>query len=262
MKPYLDLVEQVLRGESRTDRTGTGTLSVFGTRTVYDLRDGFPVLTTKKMRWRNAIREMLWFLRGETCTATLGSKIWDAWADDSGDCGPIYGAQWRAFNGTGPDQIRDLIRGIKSDPMSRRHLVTAWNPARIPDMALPPCHVMFQVYVSDGTYLDIQLYQRSGDIALGVPFNVIGYSTVLMLLARETGYIPRRLIHVIGDAHIYSSHVTGLKRQLAREPLQAPELVLPDSTLDELLNGSSDDVSGFKLLGYNPCPRIRFPIAV
>lgn len=260
MRPYLELVENVLtNGVERADRTGVGTVSLFGTRSVYDLSQGFPVVTTKKLRWRNAVKETLWFLRGETNVNSLGCGIWNAWARDDGDCGPIYGAQWRDFGGV--DQINRLVKGLKENPTGRRHVVSAWNPGDESDMVLPPCHVLWQCYIRDG-FLDIQLYQRSADIALGVPFNVVGYALILELLAREAGLSAGRMIHVIGDAHAYLNHRDGLHEQLTRSPRELPRLTLPEETLDELLVGDASDAGLFRLNGYDPHPRIRFPIAV
>ena len=264
MTPYINLVRHVLEhGEQRTDRTGTGTLSIFGTSTTYDLRDGFPLATTKRVRFDSIVKELLWFLRGETNINTLGCGIWDAWAAMDGDLGPIYGAQWRswgAFGGDGTrqgiDQIATVISGIKRDPTSRRHIVSAWNVADLPDMALQPCHVLFQFYVSGG-FLDCQLYQRSADLALGVPFNVASYALLMHIIAHLTALKPRRFIHAIGDAHVYLNHVDGLRTQLEREPRPMPSLyVKPFTSIGELTPDH------FDVVGYEPHTSIRFGVAV
>lgn len=259
MRAYLDLLRHVLeRGERRTDRTGTGTVSVFGTQTRYDLRDGFPVVTTKKVLFPAVVRELLWFLRGSTNIhddLTQHTPIWDPWADEDGELGPIYGYQWRNWGGTGIDQIQQAIDTIKTDPMSRRNIVSAWNVADLPKMRLPPCHAMFQFYVHEQS-LDCQLYQRSADLALGVPFNIASYALLMSMIARECGLQPRYFVHSIGDAHIYVNHVEGVMEQLKREPLPPPRLVLTKDRLDEV---TFDDIS---LEGYQHHPFIRFPIAV
>jgi len=259
MRAYLDLLRHVLdTGEVRTDRTGTGTISVFGTQTRYDLREGFPLVTTKKTLFPAVVRELLWFLRGSTNIHDdlhEHTPIWDAWADENGDLGPIYGFQWRNWGGTGIDQIQQAIDTIKRDPMSRRIIVSAWNVADIPKMKLPPCHAMFQFYVND-RWLDCQLYQRSADLALGVPFNIASYALLQSMIAQECELLPRHFIHVLGDAHIYQNHVEGVKTQLARDPLPLPKLVLaPKKTLDMTF----DDI---KLENYQHHPFIKFPIAV
>jgi thymidylate synthase len=277
MRQYQELVRRVLaEGERRQDRTGTGTLSVFGAQTRYDLREGFPLLTTKKVLWQGVVRELLWFLRGSTNTKDELSQhtpIWDAWADADGNLGPIYGHQWRNWGGSftphardtqplpagrdsqGIDQIAQAIELIRKDPTSRRIIVSAWNVADLPHMALPPCHAFFQFYVSNGR-LDVQLYQRSADIALGVPFNIASYALLLMLIAKETGLAPGVLIHTLGDAHIYLNHVEGLKLQLEREPKPLPQVHIADKPLAEL---RYEDI---QLLDYQHHPFIKFEVSV
>ena len=259
MRPYLDLVRDVLEhGERRTDRTGTGTLSLFGAQTRYDLRDGFPLVTTKKVLFPAVVRELVWFLRGSTNInddLKQHTPIWDAWADEHGELGPIYGYQWRNWGGTGIDQITQAIELIKKDPTSRRIIVSAWNVADIPKMKLPPCHAFFQMYVS-GDHLDLQMYQRSADLALGVPFNIASYALLQSMIANETGKKPRYFVHTLGDAHIYLNHVEGLKTQLAREPFPLPKLILADKPVLEM---RYEDVS---LEGYQHHPFIKFPVAV
>ena len=259
MRPYLDLLRTVLEtGERRTDRTGTGTISLFGAQTRYDLRDGFPLVTTKKVLFPAVVRELLWFLRGSTNInddLKQYTPIWDAWADASGELGPIYGYQWRNWGGQGIDQISEVISTIKTNPMSRRIIVSAWNVADLPKMKLPPCHAFFQFYVHD-TWLDCQLYQRSADLALGVPFNIASYALLMSMIAQECGLTPRHFVHTLGDAHIYVNHVEGVKTQLARTPHALPRLVLANRpTLDIKF----EDVA---LEGYTHEPFIKFPIAV
>jgi thymidylate synthase len=259
MRTYLDLVQHVLdHGERRTERTGVGTLAVFGTQSRYDLRAGFPLLTTKKVLFPAVVRELLWFLRGSTNIKddlTQHTPIWDAWADADGELGPIYGYQWRNWGGQGIDQIQQAIDTIKRDPTSRRIIVSAWNVVDIPKMKLPPCHALFQFYVA-GEHLDCQLYQRSADLALGVPFNIASYALLQAMIAQECKLSPRFFVHTLGDAHIYLNHVEGLKIQLAREPMTLPRLVLADKSV---LAMTFDDV---KLEGYEHHPFIKFPIAV
>jgi thymidylate synthase len=267
MRPYLDLLRHVLEhGERRTDRTGTGTISLFGAQTRYDLREGFPLVTTKKVLFPAVVRELLWFLRGSTNindNLHEHTPIWDAWADEHGELGPIYGYQWRHWGGSkdgpaaapGIDQIQQAIDTIKRDPASRRIIVSAWNVADLPKMRLPPCHAFFQFYVHD-KWLDCQLYQRSADLALGVPFNIASYALLLSMIAQECSLAPRHFIHTLGDAHIYLNHVEGVKIQLAREPLPLPRLVLaPKKTLELTF----EDVS---LENYQHHPFIKFPVAV
>lgn len=332
MKQYLDQVRFVLdHGEQRGDRTGTGTLSVFGMQTRYDLRDGFPLVTTKKVNFSAVVKELLWFLRGETNIKTLGCGIWDEWADEDGELGPIYGRQWTgwecAFAGevdnegvpwayplTRFNQIQFLINQLKENPESRRHIVSAWNVGDVPDMALPPCHTMFQCYASkiptkdrykilesqpikelmavddsdfevgekesfvelttDGLcdmakipkyFLDLQLYQRSGDMLLGVPFNISSYSLLLMLLAREANMIPRYFIHTFGDVHIYLNHLEGAKEQLSRELRTLPRVEIANKPIPYPgcpRDGSVLEPEDFKLVGYDPWPAIKFEVAV
>ncbi len=261
MRAYLELLRHVLEhGERRTDRTGTGTISIFGTQTRYDLREGFPLLTTKKVLFPAVVRELLWFLRGSTNIhedLTEHTPIWNAWADEQGDLGPIYGFQWRNWGGTGIDQIQQAIDTIKRDPTSRRIIVSAWNVADIPKMRLPPCHAFFQFYVQpEGRWLDLQLYQRSADLALGVPFNIASYALLQAMIAQECELSPRHFIHVLGDAHIYLNHVEGVKTQLAREPMPLPKLVLAKK---KTLDMTFDDI---RLENYQHHPFIKFPVAV
>ena len=264
MRPYLDLLRHVLdHGERRTDRTGTGTLSVFGAQSRYDLREGFPLVTTKKVLFPAVVRELVWFLRGSTNIhddLTQHTPIWDAWADPTGELGPIYGSQWRNWGGYdagggGIDQIQIALDTIKKDPTSRRIIVSAWNVADLPRMRLPPCHALFQFYVQDRA-LDCQLYQRSADLALGVPFNIASYALLMAMVAQECELVPRFFIHTFGDAHIYSNHVEGVKTQLARDPLPLPRLVLAPKPV---LAMTFDDV---RLESYAHHPFIKFPIAV
>lgn len=259
MKAYLDLVRQVLdHGERRSDRTGTGTLSVFGAQVRYDLRQGFPLLTTKKVLFPAVVRELLWFLSGSTNihdNLTQHTPIWDAWADERGELGPIYGSQWRNWGGAGIDQIRHAIDTIQKDPTSRRIIVSAWNVADLPRMALPPCHLLFQFYVADGR-LDCQLYQRSADIALGVPFNIASYALLLTMIANECGLIPGHFIHTLGDAHIYLNHIEGLKIQLQRTPYSLPAVRIAKKPLDAL---TFEDI---ELIGYQHHPFIKFDVSV
>jgi len=259
MRPYLDLLQHILdNGEERPDRTGTGTLSVFGAQARYDLREGFPLITTKKVLFKAVVRKLLWFLRGSTNIndeLTQHTPIWDAWADENGDLGPIYGYQWRNWGGTGTDQIQNAIELIKNDPTSRRIIVNAWNVADLPKMALPPCHTMFQFYVANGR-LDCQLYQRSADMALGVPFNIASYALLLMMVAQECDLTPGVFVHTIGDAHIYTNHIEGVKRQLEREPLPRPRVTIAARPLDEI---QFEDI---ELHDYQHHPFIKFAIAV
>lgn len=271
MKQYLDLVRDVLEnGETKGDRTGTGTISVFGTQKKYDLRDGFPMVTTKKVRFDAILRELLWFLRGSTNInddLTEYTPIWDPWADKNGELGPIYGYQWRKWEKfvkdeeTGSykkihvDQIQNAIDLIKNNPNSRRIIVSAWNPADIDRMALPPCHAFFQFYVVNGR-LDLQLYQRSADIALGVPYNIASYATLLMMMAQECDLEAGIFVHTIGDAHIYSNHVEGLKKQLERTPKALPQLKISKKSFWDL------QFEDFEIVGYEHDKFIKFPIAV
>jgi thymidylate synthase len=264
MKQYLDLMEHVLRhGVEKRDRTGTGTLSVFGHQMRFDLRDGFPLVTTKKLHVRSIVHELLWFLHGDTNVKYLrdnGVTIWDEWADENGDLGPVYGAQWRSWpsrDGGTIDQIATLMRDLERNPDSRRLLVTAWNPADIGKMALPPCHCLFQFYVAEGR-LSCQLYQRSADIFLGVPFNIASYALLTMMVAQVTGLKPGEFIHTLGDAHLYLNHREQAELQLSRSPR-----ALPVMTIDP----SVRDIFGFRyehftLSGYDPHPHIKAEVAV
>ncbi|MFT3990387.1 MAG: thymidylate synthase [Luteolibacter sp.] len=270
MRAYLDLMRDVLEnGEIRTDRTGTGTISVFGRQARYDLREGFPCVTTKKLHLRSIIHELLWFLRGETNIAYLkenGVTIWDEWADSEGELGPVYGKQWRSWetiDGRAVDQIRLLIDGLIGNPDSRRHIVSAWNVGQISQMALPPCHLLFQFYVhpaKDGGKpgLSCQLYQRSADLFLGVPFNIASYALLTEMIAHVCGYEARDFVHTFGDLHLYSNHLEQTRLQLSREPLKLPHLWLnPDvKTLDAF---TFDDI---RLDGYESHPHIKAPVAV
>jgi len=265
MRPYLDLLRHVLdHGERRTDRTGTGTISLFGAQTRYDLRDGFPLVTTKKVLFPAVVRELLWFLRGSTNIhddLAEHTPIWNAWADERGELGPIYGAQWRSWGkggdggAEGIDQIRGAIETIRRDPTSRRIMVSAWNVADLPRMRLPPCHALFQFYVHDG-WLDCQLYQRSADLALGVPFNIASYALLQSMIAQECELRPRHFIHTLGDAHIYANHVEGVRVQLAREPFPLPRLSLARRPALEM---RFEDIA---LEGYQHHGFIKFPVAV
>jgi len=270
MKQYLDLVKHVMEnGVERGDRTGTGTISVFGAQTRYNLADGFPMVTTKKVRYDAILLELLWFLRGSTNindNLTQHTPIWNPWADENGELGPIYGYQWRKWEKFVPegdgkyrkehiDQISEAIDMIKNNPDSRRIIVNAWNVADIDRMALPPCHTFFQFYVCNGK-LSLQLYQRSADIALGVPYNIASYATLLMMVAQECGLEPGDFVHTIGDAHIYLNHIEGLKKQLEREPKKLPELVIGKKPFWEL------EAEDFELKGYEHDKFIKFPIAV
>ena len=310
MKQYQVLIKDVLEnGTNREDRTGTGTVSLFGTQTRYDLRDGFPLVTVKKTFHSSMVKELLWFLRGETNISTLGCGIWDEWSQPDGELGPIYGAQWRKWQVPTMfdeefriDQISNLIQGLKENPLSRRHIVTAWNPAEIEFMALPPCHTMFQMYASEipstemlkykdrngqviysvgredpvgwmrgiGSkapkyYLDLQLYQRSADLMLGVPFNIASYSLLLTLIAREVNMVPRFFIHTMGDAHIYSNHIDAAKEVLLREPLPLCNVRIADKPMPYPgcpRDGSVFEPEDIVFEGYESHPFIKLPVAV
>lgn len=264
MRQYLDLLEHVLEnGVDRSDRTGTGTRGVFGYQMRYDLQQGFPVLTTKKLHLRSIIYELLWFLKGDTNIAYLkenGVSIWDEWADENGDLGPVYGAQWRSWpkpDGGQVDQIANVVESIRTNPNSRRHVVSAWNPALVDEMALPPCHCLFQFHVAEGR-LSCQLYQRSADIFLGVPFNIASYALLTMMIAQVTGLKPGDFVHTLGDAHLYSNHFDQAREQLKRTPKPLPTMwINPDVT--DLFAFTYDD---FRLENYVADPTIRAPIAV
>lgn len=260
---YLNLLRDILdNGARRDDRTGTGTLGVFGRQMRFDLAKGFPLLTTKKLHVRSIIVELLWFLRGETNIGWLkenGVSIWDEWADAEGELGPVYGKQWRSWtapDGRVIDQIERLVEGLKTNPNSRRHIVTAWNPADVDDMALPPCHCLFQFFVADGK-LSCQLYQRSADVFLGVPFNIASYALLTMMIAQVVGLEPGEFVHTFGDAHLYLNHVEQAQTQLAREPLALPTMTIAPKS--DLFAYRLED---FALEGYQPWPHIKAPVAV
>ena len=264
MKQYLDLVRHVMEhGVDKEDRTGTGTRSVFGYQLRCNLADGFPLLTTKKVHLKSIIYELLWFLRGDTNVRWLqehGVRIWNEWADENGDLGPVYGSQWRAWpdgNGGTIDQIAQVIDQIKNSPDSRRIMVSAWNVAEVPTMKLPPCHSLFQFYVADGK-LSLQLYQRSADLFLGVPFNIASYSLLLMMVAHVTGLEPGEFIHTFGDAHIYRNHFDQINEQLSRQPRPLPRMILnPD-----VKNIDDYKYEDFTLEGYDPWPAIKGVVSV
>lgn len=264
MKQYLDLMSHVMEtGSDKSDRTGTGTRSVFGYQMRFNLADGFPLLTTKKLHIKSILYELLWFLRGETNIRWLqerGVKIWDEWADENGDLGPVYGSQWRSWptpNGGHIDQITNLIEQIKSRPDSRRHIVTAWNPAEVDNMALPPCHCLFQFYVADGK-LSCQLYQRSADIFLGVPFNIASYAFLTHMIAQVCDLEVGDFVHSFGDAHIYSNHFEQVTTQLEREPKALPKLMLKNDR-KSIFDFEFED---FEIVDYVADPSIKAPIAV
>lgn len=292
MKQYLDMCRYILEhGEDRPDRTGTGTRSVFGYQTRYDLREGFPLLTTKKMYLRPIAEELLWFIKGDTNIKYLvdrNVKIWNEWpyedfkksedfngetleefvekikndddfAKKHGNLGPVYGAQWRNFNNEGTDQLMKLIDSLKNNPLSRRHIISAWNPSQVDEMALPPCHTLMQFYVSsDKKYLSCQLYQRSADTFLGVPFNIASYALLTCMLAQVCGYEPKEFIHTIGDAHIYKNHFDVVKTQIEREPLPLPHLVL-NKDIDNLFDFKIEDI---KLEGYQSHGSLKGKVSV
>lgn len=292
MKQYLDMCRYILeQGEDRPDRTGTGTRSVFGYQTRYDLREGFPLLTTKKMYLRPIAEELLWFIKGDTNIKYLvdrNVKIWNEWpyedfkksedfngetleefvekikndddfAKKHGNLGPVYGAQWRNFNNEGTDQLMKLIDSLKNNPFSRRHIISAWNPSQVDEMALPPCHTLMQFYVSsDKKYLSCQLYQRSADTFLGVPFNIASYALLTCMLAQVCGYEPKEFIHTIGDAHIYKNHFDVVKTQIEREPLPLPRLVL-NKDIDNLFDFKIEDI---KLEGYQSHGPLKGKVSV
>lgn len=274
MKQYLDLVNYVLEnGNEKGDRTGTGTKSVFGYQMRFDLRNGFPMVTTKKLHLKSIIYELLWFIKGDTNIKYLqenGVRIWNEWADENGDLGPVYGHQWRNWNSDGIDQLTEVITTIKKNPNSRRMLISAWNPSVLPDTsvsfaenvangkaALPPCHAFFQFYIADGR-LSCQLYQRSADIFLGVPFNIASYALLTMMVAQVCGYEPGEFIHTFGDAHIYMNHLEQLELQLSREPRALPKMRI-NPEVKSIFDFTFDD---FTLEDYNPHPHIKGKVAV
>ena len=264
MRQYLDLLERVLdEGARKDDRTGTGTLSVFGAQLRFGLEDGFPLVTTKKVHVHSVVGELLWFIRGDSNVRWLqehGITIWDEWADESGDLGPVYGRQWRSWpapDGRRVDQLQTVIEGIRRDPDSRRHVVSAWNVADLPAMALAPCHTLFQFYVAEGR-LSCQLYQRSADLFLGVPFNIASYALLTHMVAQVTDLAPGDFVHTLGDAHLYLNHVEQAREQLTRDPRALPRLQL-DRSCRAIDDFTFDSVA---VVGYDPHPAIRAPIAV
>lgn len=264
MRPYLDLLEHILgQGVEKDDRTGTGTLSIFGYQMRFDLQEGFPLVTTKKIHTKSLIFELLWFLRGDTNLRYLqkhGVSIWDEWADEDGDLGPVYGAQWRRWRteeGVSVDQITDLIHQIHINPNSRRLIVSAWNVADIPQMALPPCHCLFQFYIAGGK-LSCQLYQRSADVFLGVPFNIASYALLTMMIAQVCGYAPGEFVHTFGDVHLYRNHIQQAKLQLSRQPYPLPHMELNPRVMS-IFDFDHDD---FYLRDYRCHPHIKAQVAV
>lgn len=268
MKQYLDLLKRITtEGIRKEDRTGTGTLSVFGHQMRFDLSEGFPLLTTKKLHLKSIIHELLWFLQGDTNVKYLqenGVRIWNEWADENGDLGPVYGKQWRAFetldkngNRVVVDQIKEVINQIKTHPDSRRLIVCAWHPGQTDDMALPPCHTLFQFYIANGK-LSLQLYQRSADTFLGVPFNIASYALLLMMVAQVTGYEPGEFVHTTGDTHLYLNHLQQVEEQLSRTPRPLPRMVINPQVKD-IFSFQYDD---FHLTDYNPWPHIKAEVSV
>ena len=264
MQQYLDLMRHLMdHGAVKEDRTGTGTRSVFGHQMRFDLADGFPLVTTKKLHLKSIIHELLWFLRGDTNVGYLkdnGVSIWNDWADEDGELGPVYGAQWRSWptaDGQKIDQLTQLVAGLRTNPSSRRHIVSAWNVADIDSMALPPCHCLFQFYVADGK-LSCQLYQRSADIFLGVPFNIASYALLTMMVAQVTGLQPGDFIHTFGDVHLYNNHLDQAREQLSRTARALPEMLI-NPKVDDLFGFAYED---FVLENYQPHPHISAPIAV
>lgn len=269
MQSYLDLAAYILEnGDEKSDRTGTGTLSIFGYQLRHDLRTGFPLLTTKKVYFSSVVKELLWFIKGATnINDGLDCKIWDPWADENGELGPIYGYQWRkwptytpipgstAYEKSHVDQLTQVIHDIKHNPQSRRLIVSAWNVSDLPHMALPPCHSFFQFNVANG-HLDLQLYQRSADVAIGVPFNIASYALLLMMVAQECNLIPRYFVHTFGDAHLYANHLDGIREQLKRKPGPLPHITIAQKPFFEL---QYEDIT---LHDYTPAEFIKFPIAV
>jgi thymidylate synthase len=264
MRQYLDLLQRILdEGVAKSDRTGTGTRSVFGHQMRFDLAEGFPLVTTKKLHLKSIVYELLWFLRGETNVRYLqehGVSIWNEWADAEGELGPVYGYQWRSWpgrNGETIDQISDVVEQIQSNPDSRRLVVTAWNPADVPEMALPPCHLLFQFYVANGR-LSCQMYQRSADVFLGVPFNIASYALLTMMMAQVTGHEPGDFVHTLGDAHLYDNHLEQARLQLSRAPRP-----LPTMRIEPAVRSIFDfEFEHFRLENYEPHPHISAPVAV
>lgn len=264
MQQYLDLLDHILEnGVEKNDRTGTGTISCFGYQMRFDLSEGFPVLTTKKLHLRSIIHELLWFLKGDTNIAYLkenGVRIWDEWADENGELGPVYGYQWRSWpapNGESVDQIANLIKSIRHNPDSRRHIVSAWNPALVDEMALPPCHCLFQFYVAEGK-LSCQLYQRSADTFLGVPFNIASYALLTMMVAQVCNLKPGTFVHTFGDVHLYKNHIEQAQTQLQRDPRPLPQMKINPAVKD-IFEFRFED---FELVNYDPYPHIKAEVSV
>ena len=264
MRQYLDLLNRILdEGVEKGDRTGTGTTSVFGHQLRFDLSRGFPLLTTKKLHLRSIIHELLWFLKGDTNTAYLkenGVGIWDEWADEDGNLGPVYGHQWRSWAAPGGetiDQVSQVVEQIRENPDSRRIIVSAWNVGELESMALPPCHLLYQFYVADGR-LSCQLYQRSADVFLGVPFNIASYALLLLMMAQVTGLQPGDFVHTFGDVHLYSNHIDQARLQLSREPRELPRMKI-QREVEDIFSFRFED---FLLEGYDPHPHIKAPVAV
>ena len=264
MKQYLELIEKILNeGAERSDRTGTGRKSIFGHQMQFDLDEGFPLVTTKKVHLKSIIHELIWFLAGSTNIKYLkdnGVSIWDEWADENGELGPVYGAQWRSWpnpDGSSTDQINGLVKNIKSNPNSTRHIVSAWNPSQVDEMALPPCHALFQFFVADSK-LSCQLYQRSADVFLGVPFNIASYALLTLMIAQVCGLKPGKFVHTLGDAHLYLNHLEQAKLQITREPLKLPSIKI-NSSINNLEDFVYED---FEILNYESHPAISAPISV
>ena len=264
MKQYLELLNKVMKeGTLKSDRTGTGTKSIFGYQMRFDLSEGFPLLTTKKVHLKSIIYELLWFIKGDTNIKYLkehGVSIWDEWADENGNLGPVYGAQWRHWKTPGGgeiDQLSNVMQSLREKPDSRRHIVSAWNVADVDNMALPPCHTLFQFYVADGR-LSCQLYQRSADLFLGVPFNIASYALLTMMVAKVCGYTAGDFVHTLGDAHIYLNHFEQVQTQLGRTPRQLPKMIIHGKQKDIF----SFEYEDFELTGYDPYPAIKAPVAV
>ena len=264
MKQYLELIEKILNeGAERSDRTGTGRKSIFGHQMQFDLDEGFPLVTTKKVHLKSIIHELIWFLAGSTNIKYLkdnGVSIWDEWADENGELGPVYGAQWRSWpnpDGSSTDQIKSLVKNIKSNPNSTRHIVSAWNPSQVDEMALPPCHALFQFFVADSK-LSCQLYQRSADVFLGVPFNIASYALLTLMISQVCGLKPGKFVHTLGDAHLYLNHLEQAKLQITREPLKLPSIKIT-SSIDNLEDFVYED---FEILNYESHPAISAPISV